>query len=1176
VDTDRNLLFGVLALQLEYIDPQRFTEACAAWAVSNQKTLPEILIDRGWMKGREVEEVERFLDRKLKRHKGDVEKTLASESPQEIQQVIRAARNKEDPEATTEMSSGLSGDPSPQPETNASRGTNPDGPTEFYTPSAAGYVPMETVNYEPEELRSRYTLTKMHGEGGIGRVWLAHDQHLNRQVALKEIRPDKEQNKIALRRFVKEAQITSQLEHPNIVPVYELTSSKEESRSFYTMRFVRGDTLRSAIDRYHRKRREGTATAIELRELLNSFVLVCHAMGYAHSRGVLHRDLKPSNIMVGSFGEVIVLDWGLAKMVDHDDEDDDDLLAAGPISVTEEADTLVTQQGAVLGTLPYMAPEQAAGRVDKINVRTDIYGLGAILYAVLTGNHPHHGTSTKDIRSQILNKPTPRARAEATHIHPALDAICAKAMAKRRKERYESPTALAEDVRRWLADEMVSVYRDPFVSRVGRWLRRHRTWARSIAATLLIVTAISCIASVFIQGALTREERAHLATAEAKEQRERALAAETIAKEKTERALTAETKAKQETERALGAEQIAKAESVQRLRDARDVLETALTQMSRELRYYPGVAQLREMLLERAAAVYERYAARETDDPTLQADSGRAFLRLGQVYDLLEQHDKAIDAYKTAERVFTVLAEELPEYRLNIAQAKRKQSKPLRRLGNLDEAQVPVDDALRILDEMDASPDDIEAHVERAVCLLEGARLQDRRGEKQDAASTLQQVTTDLQSLASESSKPKHREFLAATYLAHGDVLRALGKSEDAITAVRGAIDVYRRLESEGLDHPDYFDYVEGRANSSINLANILRTTGRLAEEIQAYTDAINDYAVLVRRRPAIAQYRENLEITRISLAQLRQGLGENRESQLLADQAIRGFTDLLNNHPPSPRYHEGRAVAAIALGRALFNLDDHETAHRQFLGAIQIYQGILAPHYPDEFAYFRGLGVAQSNLGRLLHKQGNLADAKPVLEQSIASLENALSIQEDGATDHETLNSLAWAKTHYGDLLWEIGNQAGAKTAYSEARKIRIELPPDSEYLYNLAILLADCPDPESRNVAGAITLAKEATNQTPENPKYWNVLALSHYRDKNWKECQDALAEATKQRLSPHSPHAADLLIAAMAHWHQDDEDTAKAELEEARKTEFMAQNRGNLDLQRLLAEAEALIEQ
>ena len=367
MDTDRNFLFGVLALQLEYIDAKRFREASAAWAVTKQQPMSEILIERGWINTKESVEVERFLDRKVKKNAGSVEQTLASELPPEARDVVQAFRHAEPVDAKIKVLSPMQDhDPkSPEDPTSDQEVAHPDAVTLDFAPFDSESGGVETSNYEPEAISKRYTLTKMHGEGGIGRVWLAHDRHLSRDVALKEIRPDKKQSEVSCRRFVKEAQITSQLEHPNIVPVYELSNRDSEGRSFYTMRFVRGNTLRKAIDIYHRKLRKDTATPIDLRELLNSFVLVCHAIEYSHWRRVLHRDLKPSNVMIGPFGEVVVLDWGLAKMVDHDDDDDDDdLLAALPISVTADADIQPTQQGAVLGTLPYMAPEQAAGRID--------------------------------------------------------------------------------------------------------------------------------------------------------------------------------------------------------------------------------------------------------------------------------------------------------------------------------------------------------------------------------------------------------------------------------------------------------------------------------------------------------------------------------------------------------------------------------------------------------------------------------------------------------------------------------------------------------------------------------------------------------------------------------------------------------------------------------------------
>ncbi len=178
-----------------------------------------------------------------------------------------------------------------------------------------GHVVLGSLSPGEAEARERYTLTHLHAKGGMGRVWLARDGSLGRQIALKELRPDQSDNTIVCSRFLYEAKITAQLEHPGIVPVYELG---EGDAPYYTMRFVRGRTLSEAIRAYHKKRAAGEADSVELNDLLLAFVSVCNAVAYAHSRGIIHRDLKGQNVVLGDFGEHIVLDWGLAKRVGPD------------------------------------------------------------------------------------------------------------------------------------------------------------------------------------------------------------------------------------------------------------------------------------------------------------------------------------------------------------------------------------------------------------------------------------------------------------------------------------------------------------------------------------------------------------------------------------------------------------------------------------------------------------------------------------------------------------------------------------------------------------------------------------------------------------------------------------------------------------------------------------------
>ncbi len=214
---------------------------------------------------------------------------------------------------------------------------------------------------------TRYQLVRKLGQGGLGRVWLARDLNLNRFVALKEISHPSQATDAIIERFKHEAEITGRLEHPGIVPVYHLGEDESTGRAFYAMRFLGKKTLQDSIAEYHERREEGDDDPMLLRHLLVAFVNICHALGHAHSRKVIHRDLKPENIVIDSFGQVIVIDWGLAKVLDE-------ASVESLSNSVSSGDGNRTGEGQVLGTPLYMAPEQAAGRLDEVDSRTDIYG----------------------------------------------------------------------------------------------------------------------------------------------------------------------------------------------------------------------------------------------------------------------------------------------------------------------------------------------------------------------------------------------------------------------------------------------------------------------------------------------------------------------------------------------------------------------------------------------------------------------------------------------------------------------------------------------------------------------------------------------------------------------------------------------------------------------------------
>lgn len=340
---------------------------------------------------------------------------------------------------------------------------------------------------------ARYRLIRKLGQGGLGRVWLAYDEHLKRPVAVKEVTaPDQSS---AQERFRREAEITGRLEHPGIVPIYHLGEDIETGQAFYAMRFLGKQTLHDTIQEYHERLSEGNHDPMLLRRLLTDFVNVCQAIGHAHSRKVIHRDLKPENVAIDNFGQVIVIDWGIAKVINE-------LQTTDGTSSTHVAhpSNQSTMDGQVLGTPLYMAPEQAAGRIDELDERTDIYGLGAILFSILTGCGPHEHTRNaansingRELLTAIAGQPTPNAVQVNSEVDPALAAICAKAMARRQYARYQSASELAEEVQRWMAGEKVNAYRERPEQRLARWIQHHR-----IASQLVGLVLVTCLVAMTV------------------------------------------------------------------------------------------------------------------------------------------------------------------------------------------------------------------------------------------------------------------------------------------------------------------------------------------------------------------------------------------------------------------------------------------------------------------------------------------------------------------------------------------------------------------------------------------------------------------------------------------------------------------------------------------------------
>ncbi len=468
--TDRNLLFGIFAFQLGFVTRSGLIGAMNAWVLDKSRPLSRVLLEQSALADDTLALLNSLVEKHLALHGQDSARSLAAVSSlaNEVLEELKRINDSEVNASVAKVATAVTVDEVPGATVNVAVGAS----------STKGL---------------RFRIVRPHAAGGLGLVYVAHDEELNRDVALKEIQGRHADHPESRTRFLLEAEITGGLEHPGIVPVYGL-GQYADGRPFYAMRFIRGASLKEAIEKFHADARPLQDKSLDLRELLERLIDVCNAIQYAHDRGVLHRDLKPGNIMLGKYGETLVVDWGLAKPLGATADPHAPSLSEEPMLRPASASgSAATLQGAAVGTPQYMSPEQAAGRLDQLGAASDVYSLGATLYSLLTGVAPFQmqtdGAGKADVagllkRVQAGEFPAPRQRNAG--ISPPLEAICLRAMANDPANRYANPRALIDDLKHWLADEAVSAWPEPWYVKTRRWINRHRTFVTGAAAALVV------------------------------------------------------------------------------------------------------------------------------------------------------------------------------------------------------------------------------------------------------------------------------------------------------------------------------------------------------------------------------------------------------------------------------------------------------------------------------------------------------------------------------------------------------------------------------------------------------------------------------------------------------------------------------------------------------------------
>jgi serine/threonine-protein kinase len=1038
---DRNLLFGVLALQADLIDSGRFAEACAAWSTRKDMPLADLLVERGWLTPADRADVEKLLQRKLAKHKGDARASLAEVTTDHMRQSLAELT---DPDIRQSLA----------------------GPT----PPALGHVLVATTEFVPET-RDRYTLSRLHATGGIGRVWLARDAALGRDVALKELRPERAGNPAVWARFLREAQVTGQLEHPGVVPIYEVGRRPDDQAPFYTMRFVRGRTLAEAVAAYHARRARDEAGPLELRELLNAFVGVCNAVAYAHSRGVLHRDLKPHNVVLGDYGEVVVLDWGLARLMDEPEGD------AAPLDVVDVGAAGATVQGQVLGTPAYLSPEQAEGRQDLLGPGTDVYGLGAVLYEILVGSPPFSGPDTTEVLRRVRHQEPERPRSLVPGTPLALEAVCLKALAKKPGERYGTAKELAGEVQRWLADEPVSAWREPVRMRAGRWVRRHRTGvATALAALVVAVVGLLAVAAV------QTESRRQLAG------KNREL------EESNLRLAAARDRAERRVDLALGA--------IENFRSAVDG--------NLDVKNRPENEGLRKTLLLAPLAFYQKLRddLRDGGDsgPEARTKLADAYFQLGSLDRDIGSQTDALKAYDEAVTLLEALANETPQ-----PQGPGLRGQLARALNDRGELQsvskaltAAALESLRRARELRGAevrekPQSVAARVDLARTLDDIALLEARKGDADTALATLREGLAELeQARGLESGHVAAGLLLARTHLQVSSVLlNHRSRLPESLASAQAALQIAEALVRA---HP-------GDPGCQTQLSGAYEGLGSVHEAKGEYDKALIIYGKqaalaedMIRARPTFTRHKldrvdalKNVATAQYHLGNNAEGLETVRKARDLAESLVREnptniqFKRKLSamwSRSATPLYALGRvaeALSAIESGAAVLEgvaqadptdvsaIQDMAGAHyncgilNKSLGRVEaalasydkslLLRERLVREHPDDPWFAQDVASTLGNVAVIHFERRHYPDARTVFQRALEILEKLAAAHPENA---EYQNYLIRARHNLGMTLTKLGQTREAleilRAAQAPSERMAREHPGVVQYQLDLA----------------------------------------------------------------------------------------------------------------------------
>lgn len=922
--------------------------------------------------------------------------------------------------------------------------------------------------------RSRFRILRPHARGGLGEVFVAMDEEIKREVALKQILPRQADNPTSRTRFLLEAEVTGCLEHPGVVPVYGL-GHQLDGRPYYAMRFIRGQSLEDAIEQYHAtgfiQTKDKGKRALELRNLLTRFVAVCNTIEYAHSRGIAHRDLKPENIMIGPYGETLVVDWGLARPFGdmHVDADSDtgDGRHVGETSHSIGTTNRPTQMGSIVGTPQFMSPEQAMGRLDLVGPRSDVYSLGATLYALLTDQPAFVAADVRKVLTDVIKGNFQSPRQVKKDVARGLDAVCSKAMALKPEDRYASAKDLAADIERWLADEPVSALSETAVERAQRWMRRHKTWTQAAAAAIVAIAAVA--GTAYMREARLRGD---LQTALAQEE-----VARRDADAARERADDSAEFAKREQSRAEAHAELADQQS----RLAMQTLRSVLFEIQVKLKNVPAAQTVRRTMLNRVIEGLKQVAGSLQTAPETDRSMVRAHLELGEI--LFDAGSSDGGATDLAEKEFAVA---------EASAAKR----------------------------FAADPADVVARSDLGAAYQRLGDVSRRRGSPSQALPLLEKSLA----LRAAAAAEKPDDALASRDL--GYTVQRLGLVQQELGKLDTAEEFY--LQYEGImrklveKDPKNSEHERDLAVALERLGDIRLSKSDLEGADKYFKQCLEVRKRLVESAPENTVWSRDLSIMFDRLGDLASQRGDFPAAEGLYEQSLKLRKALYEDDPNNMQALRDLLVSNVQLGDILLRRDKVKEAEDRFLFNHDIAQQ-LASSDLNNAEFQNDLAGSFDRLGKLSERKNQPKQAHDYYR---SRLEIVRGLAKSDPNNRQRQRELSTALFAAGDSAMVIGDLAASREAfaqYADLAKRRLAADVANAQLERTtadALFRVGMVDLRVGDVAAAdkelqesITLAQKLADAAPDDAARRSFLAnvLTLATQQAW-QARDAAAVAAR----------------------------------------------------------------